>query len=163
MESKAPEDPQDASQAEQLAELAPRWPLWVLVARLMSCGMTQAEAAGVAGVGTRTVERWANDDRWPDAVAAAEAGWLAQLRTVSRSTLLREAATSAAVASKVLDKLSPALRPIFPSESLAAASALPTVVIAGSVFGFEHRAPVEPVAVQLPPGAVQLLPAAEVG
>lgn len=126
----------------------PRWSLWVLAARALSCGIPFLQVLQLCGIGERTLYRWQADPRWPDAVAAASAGWIAELTVASRAKLLHEVKGQGTTARWAAERLHPELAPAVSQDDPSRA---PLVVVAGSVFGFEHQPPELGRAVELPP------------
>lgn len=90
---------------------APRdWETALSVAFLRESGSTQREAAKIAGVSARTVERWEASGWWPDAVAQAGRRWLPGVIHRARRALWQQMETDGDLAFRFLKEVDPAIR-----------------------------------------------------
>lgn len=81
------------------------------VAHLRATDHTQEEAASLAGVGKRTLERWEQSPWWTQAVAEALVRWRSGLLAKSRRSLEAGIAKDPDLALKIVERLDPELRP----------------------------------------------------
>lgn len=87
------------------------WPKAVLAAHLRSTAHTQEEAARIAGVGKRSLERWEQCPWWPQAVAEGLVLYRSTLLAKARRTLVTGVETDPYLALKIAERLDRELAP----------------------------------------------------
>ena len=91
---------------------APRDPDKAVSAALLRLlGASQADAAGAAGVGERTLRQWETCSWWPEILAEASRRWLDGLAAKARKGLEGAVQVDGRLALNVLERLEPALAP----------------------------------------------------
>ncbi|MEX2530699.1 MAG: hypothetical protein WD960_07995 [Gemmatimonadota bacterium] len=83
----------------------------VAAAFLRILGASQADAAGAAGVGERTLRGWEGCSWWPDVLADASRRWLDGLAAKARKGLEDAVQVDGRLALSVLERMEPALAP----------------------------------------------------